>query len=163
MAHGVLSYMVQEEAAGGHFRGRMLRLAASGVIGLSLSLGFSGCARQEVDGPSQPESVGRVAQAVEAESQVLLRQTPQGYEIEVRGQQALIPLGNDDPVLRIGDSVFTVYKNSPVVKERGAIFIVSAEQFAALPDGVPVSVSFGPDAPGKVYGNLTKSAVEVLP
>jgi hypothetical protein len=145
------------------FRTCTRRLAAGGLVGLALCASLAACGRQEADDPAKEPSVNRMTQAVEADSQVIVRQGSQGYEIEVRGQQALIPLGNDDPVLRVGDALFVLYKNSPVVKERGAIFSLTAEQFASLPDGASVVVSFGPTKPGKIYGTLNKSAVGVQP
>jgi hypothetical protein len=42
------------------------------------------------------------------------------------------------------------------------IYPISAAELAELPDGAEVRVVYG-DGPGRVYGSLTKSAVEVLP
>jgi hypothetical protein len=140
--------------------GRTVSVALVGLLG---SAGLGACSRYEADQPSERESVSSVSQAVEANSEVLLRQTAGGYEIEVRGEQPLMPIGDHDPVLHVGESSFTRYRNSPTVRVNGAIFPVTSEQFAALADGAPVSVALGPLAPGRLYGHLNKSAVEVTP
>ena len=140
--------------------GHAIRVA---LVGLLWSVGLGACSRHEADRPAERESVSRVSQAVEASSEVLLRQTAGGYEIEVRGEQPLLPIGNHDPVLHVGEALFKLYRNSPTVSVRGAIFPVTPEQFAALTDGAPVSVALGPFAPGTLYGHLDKSAVQVAP
>ncbi|MBN1605992.1 MAG: hypothetical protein JW940_05135 [Polyangiaceae bacterium] len=139
--------------------GRAVGVALVGVW----SVGPGACNRHEADRPSERESVSSVSQAVEADSEVLLRQTAGGYEIEVRGELPLLPIGNHDPVLHVGAAVFKLYRNSPTVRERGAVFPVTPEQFAALTDGAPVSVALGPLAPGRLYGHLDKSAVQEAP
>lgn len=122
-------------------------------------LALPACGR--VDEAPSRESVSHASQAVSASTKVILRQVGEAYEIEVRGERALIPLGENDPALRVGSTKFRIYKPSSDAS-RGVIYPISATQFAELPDGAEVRVVYG-DGPGRVYGSLTKSAVEVLP
>jgi hypothetical protein len=140
-----------------------LRSAWSGALLLG-SLGLVGvpaCGRV-ADEPSDRESVSKATQAVEASTQVIVRQVGMDYEIEVRGQRGLFPRGDHNPALRVGQATFLSYRITPDTL-RGAIYSVTAEQFAALQDGAEVRVFYGEGAPGLVYGLLDKSAVEVVP
>jgi hypothetical protein len=106
--------------------------------------------------------VSETTQAAEATTQVVVRQVGADYEIEVRGQRGLFPRGEHNPALRVGQTSFVTYRPAPD-SLKGAIFSVTAEQFAALDDGAEVRVFYGEGAPGLVYGVLDKSAAEVVP
>jgi hypothetical protein len=147
--------------------GRKKRLAALGraaavVAGVLWLAVLPACGRRDVDEPSSRESVSHTAQAVSASTQVIVRRIGENYELEVRGDRALTPRGDSDPALVIGEETFAVYRNSPDTA-KGAIYPLTAEQFAALPDGAEVRVVYGVGVPGRVYGTLNKAAVEVEP
>jgi hypothetical protein len=129
-----------------------------------LMLGFvlSGCVSQ---GSGQDEQVATQQAKVTVNAggperaEVLIRQTGDGYEIEVVTPEGFVD-GAFQPALFVGEREFRTATASLRYRDHGLVFPISSEAFAELGEGAPIRIQYGPSARGsRTFGVFTRSAV----
>lgn len=87
-----------------------------------------------------------------------------GYELLIRTRETF-PVRNELPLLRVGSRVFDLSRYPESGETDALLFFVSQRDFAALPDGADLSLSYGaPEAgsssPIYTLGRLNKSVIQ---
>lgn len=86
-----------------------------------------------------------------------------GYELVIRTRETF-PVRDELPILRVGERVFDLSRYPDSGETDALLFRVSQSDFAALPDGADVSLSYGEAGPGQastIYtlGRLNKAVI----
>lgn len=115
----------------------------------------------EVRNDAYLSGVQRVAAPGKTSAQ---RASIEGYELVVRTRETF-PVRNELAVLRVGDRVFDLSRYPDSGETSTLLFRVSPSDFAALPDGADVSLSYGTPEQGQGFtiyalGRLNKALIQ---
>jgi hypothetical protein len=137
-------------------------LPVVGGLGLLLSSCVSQGSGPQGSGQDEQVSVERAKvtnAAAPAAEEVVVRSTGSGYEIEVVSPAGFVD-GAFDPVLFVGSSQFRPGRASERYRDHGLVYQVSSAEFAALEDGSPIRIQYGPsERASRSFGNLQKGSV----